>query len=127
MNSSTKKCEESCCLYSCTLHGRHHFHTERFTTERQRFVISNLNLRRSHKSNVWACKLSIDGKLRKTLMCSLFLCVCGWLLSDVVGGHYTNAKKQTQTVDIFRLIIVLVSVHVATRYLDSNFLFLYMF
>ena len=46
---------------------------------------------------------------------------CGWQLSDVVGGHLTNAKKQTQTVDIFRLIIVLVS------YLDSNFTFLYMF
>ena len=29
--------------------------------------------------------------------------------------------KQTQTVDLFRLIIVLVSLHVATRYPDSNF------
>ena len=44
-----------------------------------------------------------------------------------MGGHYTNAKKQTRTVDLFRLIIVLVSLRVATRYLDSNFLFLYMF
>ena len=35
----------------------------------------------------------------------------GWLLSDVVGSHYTNAMKQTQTVDlpVFRLIIVVVS------------------
>ena len=38
----------------------------------------------------------------------------GWLLSDVVGGHYTNATKQTQTVELFRLIIVLkVSLHVS--------------
>ena len=43
----------------------------------------------------------------------------------VVGGHYTNATKQTQTVELFRLIIVLVSLRVATSYLDSNFLFLY--
>ena len=35
---------ESCCLCSCTLHGRHHFHTERFTTEIQRFVKSNSDL-----------------------------------------------------------------------------------
>ena len=28
-----------------------------------------------------------------------------------MGGHYTNAKTQTQTVDLFRLIIVLKSVH----------------
>ena len=48
----------------------------------------------------------------------------GWLLSDIVGSHYTNATKQTQTVELFRLIIVLVSLHVATSYLDSNFIFL---
>ena len=42
-----------------------------------------------------------------------------------VGSHYTNATKHTQTVDLFRLIIVLVSLHGATSYLDSNFLFLY--
>ena len=41
-----------------------------------------------------------------------------------MGGHYTNAKKQTQTVDLFR---VLASLRVATSYLDSNFLFLYTF
>ena len=45
MSSSTKKCEESCCLCSCTLHGSHHFHTERFTTEMQRFVIGNSDLK----------------------------------------------------------------------------------
>ena len=27
-----------------------------------------------------------------------------------MGGHYTNATKQTQTVDLYRLIIVLKSV-----------------
>ena len=60
-------------------------------------------------------------KLRKTFaVFHLFLCLLeeglahGWLLSDVVGSHYTNAMKQTQTVDLFRLIIVLVSLHVAT-------------
>ena len=37
-----------------------------------------------------------------------------WLLSDGVGSHYINATKQTQTVALFRLIIVLVSLHVAT-------------
>ena len=36
-----------------------------------------------------------------------------------MGSHYTNATKQTQTVELFRLIIVLVSLHVATSYLDS--------
>ena len=44
-----------------------------------------------------------------------------------MGGHYTNAKKQTLTVELFRLIIVLVSLCVATRYLDSNFSYLYIF
>ena len=44
-----------------------------------------------------------------------------------VGSHYTNATKYTQTVDLFRLIIVLVSLHVATSYLDSNFLFYILF
>ena len=65
------------------------------------------------------------------LLCSiLFLCLLeeelahGWLQSDVVGSHYTNAMKQTNSC-IIRLIIVLVSLHVATSYLDSNFLFLY--
>ena len=79
----------------------------------------------------------LDGKLRKTIAVfpscsSVFLeeeltgrLVCGWLLSDVVGGHYTNAKKQTQTVDLFRLIIVIVSLCVATRYRDSNYIFIY--
>ena len=38
-----------------------------------------------------------------------------------MGSHYTNATKQTQTVELFRLIIVLVSLHVATSYLDSLF------
>ena len=48
------KCEESCCLCSCTLHGWHHFHTERFTTEMQRLVISNSD----HNSTMcWACAL----------------------------------------------------------------------
>ena len=68
----------------------------------------------------------------RLLLCSiLFLCFLeeglphGWLLSDDVGSHYTNATKQRQTVELFRLIIVLVSLHVATSYLDSNFLFLY--
>ena len=48
----------------------------------------------------------------RLLLCSvLFLCLLeerlahGWLLSDVVGSHYTNAMKQTQTVELFRLII----------------------
>ena len=66
------------------------------------------------------------------LLCSiLFLCLLeeglahGWLQSDVVGSHYTNAMKQTQTVELFRLLIVLVSLRVATSYLDSNFLFFY--
>ena len=66
------------------------------------------------------------------LLCSiLFLCLLeeglahGWLESDVVSSHYTNAMKRTQTVDFFRLIIVLVSLHVATSYLDSNIFFLY--
>ena len=36
----------------------------------------------------------------------------------MVGGPYTNAKKQTQTVDLFSLIIVLVPLRVATGYLD---------
>ena len=40
----------------------------------------------------------------------------------MVGGQYTNATKQTQTVELFKLIIVLVSLRVATSYLDSNFL-----
>ena len=61
----------------------------------------------------------LDEELIGWLACGWL--ACGWLLSDVVGGHFTNTKKQTQTVDIFRLIIVLVS------YLDSNFIFLYMF
>ena len=73
-------------------------------------------------------EVSSSGRL---LLCSiLFLCLLeeglphGWLLSDVVGSHYTytNATKQTQTVE---LLIVLVSLHVATSYPDSNFLFLY--
>ena len=51
--------------------------------------------------------------------------VRGWLLRDVVGSHYSNATKQTQTVELFKLIIVLVLLHVATSYLDSNFFFLY--
>ena len=80
-----------------------------------------------------ACELSI--KIRKImvrytssgrhLLCSiLFLCLLegglayGWLLSDVVGSHYTNATKQIQILELFRLIIVLVSLHVATSYLD---------
>ena len=33
----------------------------------------------------------------------------------------TNAKKQTLAVELFGVIIVLVSLCVATRYLDSNF------
>ena len=45
----------------------------------------------------------------------------GWLLS--VGGHYTNATKQTQAVEL--LIILACSYQLG--YLDSNFLFLYMF
>ena len=40
-------------------------------------------------------------------------------------SHYINTMIQIQTVELFRLIIVLVSLHVATSYLDSNFLFLY--
>ena len=67
----------------------------------------------------------------RLLLCFiLFICLLkeglahGWLLSDVVGSHYTNATKQTQTVELFRLIIVLVSLHVATSYRDS-ILFLY--
>ena len=71
MSSSTKKYEESCCLSSYTLHGRHHFHT---------------------------------------------------VVSDVVGGHYINATKQTQQLTYFRLIIVLVSLRVATRYLDKFYI-----
>ena len=68
-------------------------------------------------------------RLRLLLWSILFLCLLeeglahGWLLSDVVGSHYTNATKQTQTVELVRLIIVLVSLHVATSYLDSNFYF----
>ena len=52
---------------------------------------------------------------------------CGWLLSDVVGGHYTNATKQTQTVHLFKLIIVLVSLRVQLLEieLNSNFYFKY--
>ena len=46
-----------------------------------------------------------------------------WLLSYVVGSHYTNATKQTQTIELFRLIIVLVSLHEATSYLECNFSF----
>ena len=73
-------------------------------------------------------------KLRKILLCSiLFLSVFfgrgshwlssyGWLLSDVVGGHCTNGTKQTQIDELFRLIIVLVALRVATRYL-GRFLF----
>ena len=37
----------------------------------------------------------------------------------------SNATKQTQTVELFRLIIVLVSLHVATSYLDSYFYILF--
>ena len=33
-----------------------------------------------------------------------------------MGSHYTTATKETQTVELFRLIIVLVSLHVATSY-----------
>ena len=58
----------------------------------------------------------------RLLLCSiLFLCLLeeglahGWLLSDVMDSHYTNATKQTQTVELFRLIIVLVSLRVATK------------
>ena len=45
----------------------------------------------------------------RLLLCSiLFLCLLerdyGWLLSDVVGSHYTNAMKRTQTVELFRLV-----------------------
>ena len=65
----------------------------------------------------------------RLLLCFiLFLCLLeeglahGWLLSDVVGSHCTNATKQTQTVELFRLIIFLVSLHVAISYID---LFLY--
>ena len=71
-------------------------------------------------------------KFRKTsAVLHLFLCLLedglahGWLLNDVVSSRYTKATKRAQTVDLFRLIIVLVSLHVATSYLDSNFLFLY--
>ena len=58
---------------------------------------------------------------RRLLLCFiLFLCVlgrgahlaCVWLLSSVVGGHYSNAKKQTLTFEFLRLIIVLVSLRV---------------
>ena len=62
MSSSTKKCEESCCLCSCTLHGRHHFHTERFTTEMQRFVIRNSDLKEIVQEQ---CKLNIKRSMRK--------------------------------------------------------------
>ena len=49
-----------------------------------------------------------------------------WLAAEyVVGSHNTNATKQTQTVELYRLIIVLVSLHVATSYLDSIFYILY--
>ena len=42
----------------------------------------------------------------------------GWLLSDVVGSHYTNAMKQTQTVEFFWLIIVLVSLHLFRAFIE---------
>ena len=86
-----------------------------------------LSIKRSVKKKIMVRYIS-SGRL---LLCSiLFLCLLeeglphGWLLSDVVGSHYTytNATKQTQTVE---LLIVLVSLHVATSYLDSNFIFLY--
>ena len=99
-----------------------------------RFIIT---LRRLHKSNVGVGHVNYASReekniivrytsLGRLLLCSiLFLCLLeeglahGWLLSDVVGGHYTNATKQTQTVELFRLIIVLVSLCVATSYLDK--------
>ena len=37
-----------------------------------------------------------------------------------MGGHYTCAKKKNPTVNLFRLIIVLVSLRVATRCPDNN-------
>ena len=40
-----------------------------------------------------------------------------------MGGLY----KQTQTIDLFRLIIVLVSLCVATRYLIASFYFYILF
>ena len=59
---TTKKCE-ACCLCSCTLHGRHHFHTERFTTEMQRFV--NLKEISQEQCVSWACELSIKRSMKK--------------------------------------------------------------
>ena len=63
-------------------------------------------------------------KLRKTF--ALFLCLLeekiigwlayGWLLGDVVGDHYTNAIKRTQTIELFRLMIVLNFSFIANSY-----------
>ena len=128
MSSSTKKCEESCCLCSCTLHGRHHFHTGRFTTGMLRFEIIILILRRLHKSNVWTCELSIKRSKKKkdnsevyrlrwqaqktfavfhlVPLCfwkssSYWLTACGWLLS---GGWVVlyQCQETNPTVHLFK-------------------------
>ena len=49
----------------------------------------------------------------------------GWLLSSVVGGHNTNARIKTPTFDLFRQIIVLVSLHVLLDTLTATFCFMY--
>ena len=95
-----------------------------------RFVITLIKEIEQEQRVCWACELCIKRRkniivrytsLGRLLLCSiLFFCLLeeglahGWLLSDMVGGHYTNATKQTQTV-----IIVLVSLCVATSYLDK--------
>ena len=48
---------------------------------------------------------------------------CGWLLSSVVGGHNTNARIKKPTFDLFRQIIVLVSLHVLLDTLTATFCF----
>ena len=75
-------------MCSCTLHGRHHFNTERFTVEMQRSVISNSDLKEiaQEQCGCQACELSIKKvwkknngevyKLRKIFaVFNLFLCV----------------------------------------------------
>ena len=61
---TTKKCEECCCLCSCTLHRRHHFHTERFTTEMQRFIITLIKEIAQEQCVCRACELSIKRSMK---------------------------------------------------------------
>ena len=58
---TTKKCEESCCLCSCTLHGRHHFHTERIATE----ICNNVVEIAQEQCVCRVCELSIKRNVKK--------------------------------------------------------------